>query len=70
MFPFKTHRRPRTSSCFDVIAITEKRIVKNRFPVNDINLKIDSCEYCPIKSSERDMLLYMGNLLSCKPKHG
>ena len=70
MFPFKKYRRSQTSPCFNVRAITEKRIVRKKFPVNGINLKIDSCEYFPTESSAGGMFLYMGNHLSCKPRHG
>ena len=35
--------------CFDVIAIAETRFLKNKFPVNVINLTNYSHEHCPTK---------------------
>ena len=58
-----------TQICFDVIAITETRIVKNKCSVNDINLTNYSYEYCPIESSAGGTLLYIGNHLLCKPRN-
>ena len=50
--------------CFDVIAITETRILKSKFPVTDINLTNYSYEYCSAESSAGDTVLYIGNQLS------
>ena len=44
-----------------VIAITETRILKNKFPVIGINLTNYSYEYCPTESSARGTMLYIGN---------
>ena len=49
-------------------SITETRIVKNEYPVNDANLKNYNYEYCPTDSSQGGtLLLYTGNHLSYKP---
>ena len=58
-----------TQICFDVIAITETRIVKNKCSVNDINLTNYNYEYCPTESSAGGTLLYIGNHLLCKPRN-
>ena len=63
MFPYKTQ------ICFDVIAITQTRTLKNKFPVTDITLKNYSYEYCPTESSAGGILLYIGNHLSCKSRN-
>ena len=55
--------------CFDVIAITETRILKSKFPVTDINLTNYSYEYCPTESSAGGTMLYIGNHLSYKPRN-
>ena len=56
-----------TQICFDVIAITETRTSKSKFPVTNINLINYSYEYCPTESSEGGTLLYIGNHLLYKP---
>ena len=52
--------------CFDVIAITETRILKNNFPVTHINLTNYSFEYFP---SAEGTLLYIGDRLLYKPRN-
>ena len=46
-----------TSVNFDVIAISETRIVKGKTPVNRLNLMNYSYEFCPTESSAGDTLL-------------
>ena len=58
-----------TQICFDVIAITETQILKNKFSVTDINLTNYSYEYCPTESSAGGTLLYIGKYLSYKPRN-
>ena len=55
-----------TQICFDVIAITETRILKTKFPVTDVNLTNYGSEYCPTESSAGGTMLYIGNHLSYK----
>ena len=58
-----------TQICSDVIAMTETRILKSKFPVTDINLTNCSYEYCPTGSSAGGTMLYIGNHLSYKPRN-
>ena len=58
-----------TSINFDVIAISETRIVKGKTPVNSLNLMNYSYEFCPTESSAGGTLLYIRNHLSYKPQH-
>ena len=71
MFPYQELELLLDSSqiCFDVIAITETRILKSKFQVTDINLKNYGYEYCPTESSSRDTLLYIGNHVSRKSRN-
>ena len=55
-----------TSINFDVIAISETRIVKGKTPVNSLNLMNYSHEFCPTESSAGGTLLYIHNHLSYK----
>ena len=50
-----------TQIFLDVIAVTERRIGKNKFPVNDINFTNYSYEYCSTESSPGGTLLYIEN---------
>ena len=58
-----------TSIIFDVIAISETRIVKGKTPVNSLNLVSYGHEFCPTKSSAGGTLLYIRNHLSYKPRN-
>ena len=58
-----------TSINFDVIAISETRIVKGKTPVNSLNLMNYSHEFCPTESSAGGTLLYIHNHLSYKPRN-
>ena len=58
-----------TSIKFDVIAISEARIVKGKTPVNSLNLMNYSHEFCPTESSAGGTLLYIHNHLSYKPRN-
>ena len=53
-----------TSINFDVIAISETRIVKGKTPVNSLDLMNYSHEFCPTESSAGGTLLYIHNHLS------
>ena len=58
-----------TSINFDVIAISETRVVKGKTSINCSNLMNYSHEFCPTESSAGGMLLYIRNHLSCKPQN-
>ena len=58
-----------TSINFDVIAISETRIVKGKTPVNSLNLMKYSHEFCPTESSAGGTLLYIHSHLSYKPRN-
>ena len=51
------------------MAISETRIVKDKTPVNSLNLVNYSHEFCPTKSSAGGTLLYIRNHLSYKPRN-
>ena len=50
-------------------ALIETRILKNKFLVTDMNLTNYSYEYSPTESSAWGTMLYIGNLLSYKPRN-
>ena len=54
---------------FDVIAISETRIVKGNTPVNSLNLMNYSHEFCPTESSAGGTPLYIRNRLSYKSRN-
>ena len=54
---------------FDVIAISETRIAKNKAPINHIDLTNYSYEQCPTESSAGGTLLYIRNHLSYKTRN-
>ena len=54
---------------FDVIAISETRIVKGKTLVSILNLMNYSHEFCPTESSSGGSLLYIHNHLSYKPRN-
>ena len=54
---------------FDVIAISETRIVKGNTPVNSLNLMNYSHEFCPTESSAGGAPLYIRNCLSYKSRN-
>ena len=58
-----------TQICFDVIVITETRILKNKFPIADIILTNYSYGYCPTESSAGCTMIYIGNHLSYNPRN-
>ena len=58
-----------TSINFDIIDISETRIVKSKTPVNSLNLMNYSHEFCPTESSAGGTLLYIRNHLSYKPQN-
>ena len=58
-----------TSINFNVIAISETRIVKGKTPVNTLNLMNYSNEFCPSEPSAGGTLLYIRNHLSNKPRN-
>ena len=55
-----------TNFNFDVIAISETRITKNKAQINHIDLTNYSYEHCPTESSAGGTLLYIRNHLSYK----
>ena len=54
---------------FDVITVSETRVVKGKTPVNSLNLMNYSHEFCPTKSSAGGTFLYIRNYLSYKPRN-
>ena len=58
-----------TQFCSNIIAITERVIINNKFPVNGINLTSYSYEYCPTELSAGGILLYTGNRRSYRPRY-
>ena len=58
-----------TSINFEVIAISETRIVKGKTPVNSLNLMNYSHQFWPTESSAGGTLLYIRNHLSHKPRN-
>ena len=59
----------KTKIDFDVIAISESRIKKDKSPINSLNLKGYSHESCPTESAADGTLLYISNNLSYKPRN-
>ena len=51
---------------FDIIAISETRIIKNICLLNNLNLNNYSFEFTPTETSAGGTLLYIANHLSCK----
>ena len=58
-----------TNFKFDVIAISETRITKNKAQINHIDLTNYSYEHCPTESSAGGTLLYIRNHLSYKTRN-
>ena len=58
-----------TNFNFDVIAISETRIIKNKAPVNNIDLTNYSFEHCPTESSAGGTLLYIRNQFLYKTRN-
>ena len=58
----------RTKIDFDVTGISESRIKKNNCPINSINLKDYSYEFCPTESSAGGTLICISNHLSYKTR--
>ena len=56
-----------TNKTFDIVAITEIRITKNIFMLNNLNIKNYFIEFTPTGSSAGGTLLYIANHLSYKP---
>ena len=74
MFSFKTFEDleyflDSTNFNFDVIAINETRITKNKAKINHIDLTIYSYGNCPIESSAGGTLLYIRNHLSYETRN-
>ena len=60
------HLQSCTQKNFDIIAISETRITKNIFSLNNLNLNNYSIEFTPTETSAGDTLLYIANHLSHK----
>ena len=58
-----------TNFNFDVIAISETRIMKSKAQINHIDLTNYSYEHCQTESSAGGTLLYIRNHLSCKTRN-
>ena len=54
---------------FDVIAISETRITKNKASIDNIELTNYSYEHCPTESSAGGTRLYIGNHLLYKTRN-
>ena len=57
-----------TNLNFNIIAISETRITKNKTQINDIDLTNYSYVHCPTESSAGGTLLYIRNNLSYKAR--
>jgi len=58
-----------TSFEFDVLGITETRIIKNKTPTSNLNINNFSFEHTPTESSAGGAMLYISNKLSYKPRN-
>ena len=57
-----------TKTDFDIIAVSESRITKNKLPPVDISIPNYSYEFCPMEANAGDTLIYTSNHLSQKNK--
>ena len=54
---------------FDIIAVSESRITKNKLPPIDISIPNYSYEFCPTEPSAGGTLIYIRNHLSYKMRN-
>ena len=58
-----------TKTDFDIIAVSESRITKNKLPPIDINIPNYSYEFCPTKANAGGTLIYIRDHLSYKTRN-
>ena len=58
-----------TKTDFDIIAVSESRITKNKLPPVDISIPNYSYEFCPMEANAGDTLIYTSNHLSLKTRN-
>ena len=58
-----------TKTDFDIIAVSESRIIKNKFPPIDISTPNYSYEFCLMEVSAGGTLIYVRNHLSYKTRN-
>ena len=58
-----------TKTDFDVIAVSESRITKNKLPPVDISIPNYSYEFCPTEANAGSTLIYIRNHLSNKTRN-
>ena len=58
-----------TSTDFDIIAVPESRITKNKLPPTDISIPNYSYEFCPTEANAGGTLIYIRNHLSYKTRN-
>ena len=64
---FDEHLLKCTNKVFDLIAVTETRILKQTSLTTNINLRNYTTEFTPTESPAGGTLLYIAGHLSCKP---
>ena len=58
-----------TKTDFDIIAVSESRIIKNNPPPIDVNIPNYSYEFCPMEAKAGGTLIYISNHLSYKRRN-
>ena len=58
-----------TKTDFDIIAVSESRISKNKLPPIDISIPNYSYEFCPTEANAGSTLIYIRNHLSYKTRN-
>ena len=59
-----------TMTGYAIIAVSEPRIRKTKFPSININIPNNNYEFCPIEANTSGTLIYTRNYLSYKTKNG
>ena len=57
-----------TKTDFDIISVSESRIIKNKLPPTDISVPNYSYEFCPTEANAGGTLIYIRNDLSHKTR--
>ena len=55
---------------FDIIAVSESRITKNKLPSIDVSIPNYSYEFCPMEAKAGGTLMYIRNQPSYKTRNG
>ena len=58
-----------TSNYFDIIAVSESRLIKDKFPPTDVSFPNYSYDLCPTNANACDTYTFMRNHLSYKTKN-